>query len=296
MSDINLERLRLFVAILEHGSLTAAAKSLHTTQPAASRNLKLLEDGLGVELFRRVGRGLELTAAGRALEPRAYDVLARADRIARDVQNASREDFFSLKLGTTDSVATYILPSIIRPLRERFDGLALQWRTDRSARLLQAVRDGDLDAIVIAASNAPVAPQVYRIGPYHMRYFGRREIFPELASVRHEDDLDVFPIVELTALPGQPSLIGEHTPSYARVGSLATVKSMVLEGFGVGALLDFMLEPGERDVLEVARLEHDPDCGLFLLRSPTFSSARSIEIFDTLRDALCEVITSRAGG
>lgn len=292
MSDLDLDRLSLFVAILEEGSLTSAAKRSHVTQPAASRSLKLLEEALGVELFRRVGRGLELTAAGRALAPKAYDLLGRVERITKEVRNAAREDFFNLKLGTTDSVATYLLPRVVQPLRAAFPGLALQWSTSRSRDLLQLVREGDLDAVVVASSSAPAGAQVERLGPYEMGYFGRRDMFPELDDVRHEEELSAFPLIELTALPGQPTLIGEETPSYARVGSLATVKAMVMAGFGVGALLEFMLAPGERDALAVARLEHDPECGLFLVRSPNFSSERSLEIFDAVAASLRACMTA----
>lgn len=276
--DIDLDRLRLFIAIVEEGSLTEAARRMHMTQPAASRGLKQLEDAIGAPLFDRVGRGLEITSAGRALTPQAHGLLTQAQTLTRVVRQAARDDHFNLRVGTTDSIALNLLPRLARPLREAFEGLQLQWSTGRSAHLLEQVRLGELDVVVVASSSAPAGEDVRRLGPYRMAYYGLDANFHTLNEVTHEDQLTAFPIVELIALPGQPTLIAEHTTSYARVGSLATVKSMVLSGFGVGALLDFMLTDDERATLARADITHDPDCALFLMRAERFSSPRSLEI------------------
>ena len=82
---MDFDRLKMFVAIVEEGSLTGAAKRLEITQPAVSRSLKLLEENLGVELFERVGRGLQITAGGRALLARAQEVLDQLERVEREV-------------------------------------------------------------------------------------------------------------------------------------------------------------------------------------------------------------------
>ena len=64
---MNLRQLRTFVLIAEHGSIRAAARALHLTQPAATRNLRELEQSLDAELVRRSPKGVELTAYGQAL-------------------------------------------------------------------------------------------------------------------------------------------------------------------------------------------------------------------------------------
>lgn len=283
---MEFERLRLFVSIVEEGSLTGAAKRHHITQPAVSRSLKLLEEHLGVDLFARVGRGLQITPAGRALLPRAHEVLQRVQHVEREVQLAARHELFNLRLGATDSVATYLLPEVVAPLRVAHPALELQWSARRSAELLGAVREGELDAVVVAAINAPADRHVRKLGAYHMGYYGRRDIFPELSEVTEEAELDRFPLIELHALPGQPTLIGEHTSSFARVTSLATVKALVNGGFGVGALLDFMLGAGERAALCRASLTHDPDCGLFLVIGDHFDAERERALIAQVGDAL----------
>lgn len=294
MLSFELDRLRLFVAIVEEGSLTEAAKRLHMTQPAASRGLKQLEEVLGELLFERVGRGLVLNSAGRALLPGAYGLLAQAERLALEVRQAARSDHYNLRLGTTDSVANYLLPLLAQPLRARFEGLQLQWSTARSASLLEQVRAGELDVAIVASSLAPAGEDVRRLGPYRMSYYGLSERFAALKQLRDESQLSSLPMIELVALPGQPSLIADYTTSYARVGSLATVKALVMAGFGVGALLDFMLEPQERALLTRAELIHDPDCGLFLVRAPRFASPRSLEIVSIVEQTFAQALSMSA--
>ena len=78
---------------------------------------------------------------------------------------------------------------------------------------------------------------------------------------------------------GQPTLIGDDMPSFALAQSLATVKSLVMGGFGVGSLLHFMLDADDREVLVRAKVPHDPDCGVYLVASDSWTS----EVEDDIR-------------
>ena len=78
---MELHELRCAIAVADHRSFTGAASALHLTQPAVSYVVRKLERELGVELFRRLGTGTRLTAAGEAFLPVARDTLRNADRI-----------------------------------------------------------------------------------------------------------------------------------------------------------------------------------------------------------------------
>ncbi len=289
---MDLDRLKLFVCIAETGSVSAASRKVHLTQPAASRNLRLLEESLGVELFARQGRGVALTAAGRALLPRARDILSAIEAARRDASLSADRGYFDLRLGTVDSIATYLLPHAIAPLRAAFPALALKLRTSRTGHLLESLERGDLDVAVIAHSDPPKIAWARAVGRYAMRYYGRKDLFGELARVSDESALIGFPIVEIEALPGQPSLIspssgtGPTPRSFAVASSLASVKALVLGGFGVGALLDFMLDPAERAQLVHADVAHDPRCSVYVVASPAWLAAHGDAVPDALRTPL----------
>src|SRR5262245_50788916 len=101
---MNLERLELFLKIVDTGSVSAAGREAHLTQPAVSRNLKLLEEEIGADLFDRNGRGLLLTPAGRALVPCARQLVREAERAKLQVRRAAERASFDLRIGAVDSI------------------------------------------------------------------------------------------------------------------------------------------------------------------------------------------------
>lgn len=279
---MDLERLRIFVAIAESGSATAAAERVHLSQPAVSRNLRLLEEDLGTDLFDRAGRGLALNAAGRALLPRARNILESVDEAKKTTKDAAERDFFDLRIGTVDSVGTYLFPEVVSQLHDTFPELELKFYTKRTNELIDDVRNDVLDAVIVAYSGAPPVEHTHEIGRYDLQFYGRRDRFPDLSKVDGEDQLQDYPIVQLTPKPGQPTLIRDDTTSFALAGSLATIKALVLGGFGVGSLLHFMVEGAEHDQLVRANVPHDPDCGVYLARSPMWQGEVESDILETL--------------
>ncbi len=279
---MQIDHLTLFLHIVDSGSLSAAARLCHLSQPAASRNLRILEEGLGVPLFERQGRGLVLTPAGRALVPQARAILAGVRDAARAVGKAAERGYYDLRVGAVDSIASWIVPRQVAPMRARFPELQWKLRTARSAQLLDLVGTGELDIALVAWSGPPPGDRVVRLGPYHMEFFGRSDLFPALTEVSEPSGLDGFPIVEIASLPGQPTRIVEDAPTWAVANSLASVKSLVLAGFGVGAMLRFMLSDAEAATLTSANLPADPDCAVFAVCGPERNDPRAREVEATL--------------
>lgn len=284
---MDLDRLRQFLKIVELGSLTEAARAVHLTQPALSRSLQQLEGELGVALFDRRGRGLVLSAAGRALVTRAKTLLESAAQAAREVSRAAERAYFDVRVGSIDSVATVLLPNALDALLSKFDRLSVKLVTSRTASLLQRVRRGEIDLAVVAHSGPPPNCDATLVARYELAYFGLKERFSALPKVRRAEDLARFPIVEIEPSPST-GLPTETSLTHAHVSNVATVKAMILAGIGVGDLPDFMLDKREKQRLARATITHDPNCGLFLVRSETWEG----EVERDIRDAL--VVTLRA--
>jgi DNA-binding transcriptional LysR family regulator len=281
---MNLDRLEVFVKILDSGSMNAAARALHLTQPALSHAIKQLEEELGALVFERRGRTLALTAAGRALEPRARAVLEMTGSLAREIAREARP--YDWRIGVIDSVATYLFPQVVEPLGRAFPDLGLKVRTARTAELLQRVQDGQLDAAVVAHSGSPDGVRARKVAPYRLRFWGRADRFKALARARTDEEVRRFPIVELEALAGQGTMIVKGARTFATAASLASVKAFVLAGFGVGALLEFMLSPSERDLLVRAPTPSDPNCGLWVISPQRGADERLVEVLaEALRGA-----------
>lgn len=279
---MELDHLTQFLHVVDSGSVSAASRLSHLTQPAVSRNLKLLEEAVGAALFERQGRGLVLTPAGRALVPRARAVLQDVAAATRTVRRAAERGYADLRFGAVDSVASYLVPKLLAPIRAQFPELNWKLRTARSAALLEQVDNGTLDFAVVAASGSPKAERAFRLAPYNLQFYGRADRFARLATVTTDEALKQFPLVEIESLPGQPTMIDPEAPAYVIAHSLASVKAFVLAGFGIGAMLPFMLEPHELAQLVRPDMPSDPHCALWAVCGPERIHGRAMELEDLL--------------
>lgn len=139
-------RLEVFRAVAREGGFSAAARVLDRSQPAVSQLIGALESDLGQKLFIREGRRVVLTQAGEVL-------LEHADRILRDVARAvadvSRTTIRRVALGTTDTLACYLLPPVLAEFRRKHPGVDLRIETRPSPVIAQRVAARELDVGIV---------------------------------------------------------------------------------------------------------------------------------------------------
>ena len=138
-----LHALRAFDAAVRTGSFTRAGEALHVTQGAISRQIKSLEDELGVRLFDRSNRGVSLTVAGQVFFDEMRAVLARLERGKELARNAGRGEVGTLSIGFV-SIADYgVLPPALKAFRSRYPEVDVQLHeltTDAQIREIRASR------------------------------------------------------------------------------------------------------------------------------------------------------------
>jgi DNA-binding transcriptional LysR family regulator len=122
---MDLANLNAFIAIAEAGSFSEAAERLYLTQPAVSKRIAGLEQQLGVRLFDRLGREVSLTEAGRALLPRAYQILGVLDDTRRALTNLNGEVSGRLTLATSHHIGLHRLPPLLRAFTRAHPQVAL---------------------------------------------------------------------------------------------------------------------------------------------------------------------------
>lgn len=143
---VELRQLRYFIAVAEHLSFSRAAEHLHLAQQSLSQQIQALERGLAVRLFDRDTRGTRLTAAGQVFLPEARAVLACFDTAVAVVRRADRGELGRLDLAFLTSTANYMLPPVVRAMRERFPGLELTTHNVPIDELVAGLRAGRFDA------------------------------------------------------------------------------------------------------------------------------------------------------
>jgi LysR family transcriptional regulator, regulator for metE and metH len=150
MHVLEVRHLRLITAVTERGGITAAARALHITQPALSRQLTELEARLGVALFARVGRRLVITKAGERLLACARRVLGEMDAVERELTSGEYAGAAGLVRVATECYTNYHwLPSVLVAFREHWPRVDVRIVPEATARPLPALLDGTLDVAVV---------------------------------------------------------------------------------------------------------------------------------------------------
>ncbi|MGZ4512052.1 MAG: LysR family transcriptional regulator, partial [Mycobacterium sp.] len=142
--------LRAFAAIAEKRQFSAAATTLGVSQSTLSQALAALETGLGTQLIERSTRRVLLTAEGTELLPRAQAVIEAVDAFTAAAAGSSDPLRAGMRLGLIPTVAPYVLPTVLAGLAEQFPGVTLRVTEDQTERLMTVLREGALDAALIA--------------------------------------------------------------------------------------------------------------------------------------------------
>ena len=153
---MKLHQLRYLAAVAQTGlNITAAAEKLHTSQPGVSKQIKLLEDELGFQIFVRDGRTLtRVTPAGQ-------QVIDRAIRILREVQNIKRlsddfkdEERGSLSIATTHTQARYVLPEVVKAFRGKYPEVRLHLHQGTSEQIAEMAALDRIDFAIATGSQS----------------------------------------------------------------------------------------------------------------------------------------------
>jgi DNA-binding transcriptional LysR family regulator len=143
---MELYQLRTFLAIARTGNLTRAASVLATSQPAVSAQLRALEDELGVELFSRTSRGMELTEAGEVLRTRAEEVDARAAELVALARSMAGKAIGTCRIGLNTEAGLLRVPELVEVLARSAPRLAVELVQGVTRTILEDVSAGKLAA------------------------------------------------------------------------------------------------------------------------------------------------------
>lgn len=137
---MNLRHLAIFHAIARRGSVNAAAEYLHTSQPAMSRELRTLEDRLGLPLFDRLPRGMRLTEAGQTLLEYADRIFSLEQAAERAMHELANLESGHLAIGASNTLGTYLLPALLAAFRTRYPGIELSLEVTNTEHVVEGVR------------------------------------------------------------------------------------------------------------------------------------------------------------
>ena len=263
---MKLQQLKYLIAIADNGlNITAAAERLYTSQPGVSKQLKLLEEELGMQLFTRKGKSLD------AVTPAGEKVLERARVIMQEVENIRTlaADYFeekdgSLSIATTHTQARYVLPKIIATFREHFPDISLNLHQGTSEQIADMVAANKIDFAIATGANH-LFSDLLLVPSYH---WDRSIIVPKghaLTKLNRKitlRDLVEYPLVTYVfSFNGESSLKRAFAEEglEPNVGFTArdadVIKTYVRMGLGVGIVASMAADCSDRDDLEVIDAE-----------------------------------------
>lgn len=147
---MDLRLLKSFVAVVEDGSLSAASRRCHLSQPALSQQVQALEEELGEALLVRRPRGVEPTAAGELLLAHARVLLAHAERLRGDFQGRRELESGAVTFGIIPTIAPYLLPQWLGPFHREHPGVTLAIDEARTRDLIAKVSSGAVEFAILS--------------------------------------------------------------------------------------------------------------------------------------------------
>ncbi len=147
---MNLRDLRYLVALADLRHFGRAAEACHVSQPTLSTQVRKLEEELGVTLVERAPRQVMLTPSGKDIVARARRVLAEVEQMRETARRSADPEAGSVRLGLFPTLGPYLLPHIVSDIRARFPRLELLLVEEKTELLLGLLREGRIDAAVLA--------------------------------------------------------------------------------------------------------------------------------------------------
>jgi LysR family cys regulon transcriptional activator len=263
---MKLQQLKYLLAIADNGlNITAAAERLYTSQPGVSKQLKLLEEELGLQLFTRKGKSLgRITAAGYQVIDRARIIMRETDNIRSIAADYFREEEGSLSIATTHTQARYVLPDIISEFRKRFPKVGLDLHQGTSEQIADMIAANDIDFAIATGSNDLFA-DLLLVPSYR---WDRLIIVPKGHALTRLDrkitlhDLAKYPLVTYVfSFGGQSSLKRAFADENLEPDVVFTardadvIKTYVRMGLGVGIVASMAADDDDRKDLQVIDAE-----------------------------------------
>ena len=263
---MKLQQLKYLLAIVDNGlNITAAAERMYTSQPGVSKQLKLLEEELGMQLFIRKGKSLGgVTPAGHQVIDRARIIMREADNIRSLASDYFQEEEGSLSIATTHTQARYVLPEIVSEFRKRFPKVGLNLHQGTSEQIADMISANDID-FAIATGSTDLFTDLMLVPSYR---WDRSIVVPKEHELTKLDrnitlsDLADFPLVTYVfSFGGQSSLKRAFADEGLEPDVVFTardadvIKTYVRMGLGVGIVASMAADCADRKDLEVIDAE-----------------------------------------
>lgn len=297
---ITLRHLQFLVAVADELNFSRAAETCFVTQPTLSAGVKELEERLGVILAERSKRSVIMTPLGLKMVERAQAILRDVDELEALAAAHTNPAAGDLRLGSIPTIGPFLIPKALPAVRAAFPDLRLYLREELTESLLDGLRSGRLDVVLIALPFEIGDLQTmhlfndgyHLVAPAGAGAFGKKEVGGCELEGAHLMLLEKGHCLQRHALKAFPDHDIEQDESFSAT-SLTTLISMVAEGLGITLLPHLAIDAGiltGQDGVETAPLHGDCPREIVLAWRPTSPRkelfVKLAEIFNDTRQKL----------
>ncbi|WP_116474340.1 LysR family transcriptional regulator [Zobellella maritima] len=256
---MDIRKLKYFLSVVDEGSITSAAKKIPIAQPALTRQIRLLEEGLGTRLLDRNHKGVVLTAAGAFLYDNALRLVADFDNVAKKTKAISNGEAGSLSIGIT-TIHPYIpgISGLISRFRTQYPDIKLSLESMLSGPQTSAILQGSMDAgiLFIEPGDEPLLDTL-PIGTFRMAVITRRQPGLQGKAPGSLRDLDGAPFIRFkrNSTPGSFDRIDRHLREAGIRPNIVqechddiTIRGLVATGMGY-AIMPSILAAGDDNLI-----------------------------------------------
>ena len=239
--NFDWNRARAFLVTAEEGSLSAAARALRMTQPTLGRQVRALEEELGIVLFERVGRGLALTASGLELLDHVRGMGESANRVALSASGQSQTIEGPICITASEVISAFLLPPVLARLRRTHPGVDIKLVATNAVRDLRrreadiAIRSGRPTDPNLVATRLRDTPGRLYATPGYLKRIGHPRSVADLSRadfIGFRDDDSFLPGLKAMGFDVTRKNFPIHTENHMVLWEL------VKNGLGIGAIID----------------------------------------------------------
>jgi LysR family hydrogen peroxide-inducible transcriptional activator len=301
---MNFQELQYLAAVAEHRHFGRAAESCNISQPTLSNQIRKLESELGVTLFERTNKRVVITPVGTLILTHAQRALSEA-RQMEDVARAARDPMVgSLRLGVIPTLAPYLMPLILKPLRHAYPDLTIALWEDQTRSLIDSLRNHRLDAALLAT--APDVPEITDIVLFDEPLLAALPLDHRLADSQTiaEEELteDLLVLADGHCLANQARAIcgakgtspGSSLQAGMQAATLETLVNLVAASYGTTLIPALAAESLGQRGIAIRALSGKPFRTIRLASRPGFSRPRALRALEKM---ICRAVaeTKRVG-
>ena len=288
--------VRSFLAVLEQGSLLAAARVLHTSQPTLGRHMAELESQLGVTLFERTGRGLRPTALALDLAEAARGMADGADQLARALAGAQTLATGTVRVTASTPVAVYLLPTMLAQMRQTLPGVQVELVASNTVSNLLR-READIAVRMVRPEQDSLVAK--KMGNVALGAYAHRTYLARSRPLRLPKDLLDHELIggdsDTTILNGFKALGVAATPDMfaLRTDDLIVQWQALRVGLGIGFVPAYLAGTDPQVLPVLPDLLHIPPLPMWLaVHREIHTSPRIRAVYDFLAKTLTSAIST----